>query len=193
MGTPRGVRDEILVTVPWLFSPEKNSKLLTKNDFFSSYRNFPVWKKLWLCAWVPPMILPRGSPECWTVPIYWPKNAKSHWPQWWTAKHWNGVGPPSNASTHYTKYLKLQVTQIHFHYENWTLLHRQYTHTVVIISITRYRDIDRRFVERTISWRPHIVRYRARTHVSRVRCSHTAAASSASDWCHSPCTTSVAP
>jgi len=52
---------------------------------------------------------------------------------------------------------------------------------VVIISITRCRDIDRGFVERTISWRPYIVRYRARTHVSRVRCSHTAAAASASD------------
>jgi len=52
---------------------------------------------------------------------------------------------------------------------------------LVIISITRYRDIDRGFVQRTISWRPYIVRYRARTHVSRVRCSHTAAAASASD------------
>ena len=52
---------------------------------------------------------------------------------------------------------------------------------VVIISITRYRDIDCRFIQRTISWRPYIVRYRARTHVSRVRCSHTAAAASASD------------
>jgi len=52
---------------------------------------------------------------------------------------------------------------------------------VVIISITRYRDIDRGFVKCTISWRPYIVRYRARTHVSRVRCSHTAAAASASD------------
>jgi len=65
---------------------------------------------------------------------------------------------------------------------------------VVIISITRYRDIDRGFVERTISWQPYIVRYRARTHrthVSRVRCSHTAAA--ASDWCRSPYTLSVAP
>ena len=64
---------------------------------------------------------------------------------------------------------------------------------VVIISITRYRDIDRRFIQRTISWRPYIVRYRARTHVSCVRCSHTAAAASASDWRRSPCTTSVAP
>jgi len=63
----------------------------------------------------------------------------------------------------------------------------------VIISITRYRDIDRGFVERTISWRPYIVRYHARTHVSRMRCSHTAAAASASDWCRSPCTLSVAP
>jgi len=52
---------------------------------------------------------------------------------------------------------------------------------IVIISITRYRDINRRIMERTISWRPYIVRYRARTHVSRVRCSHTAAAASASD------------
>jgi len=52
---------------------------------------------------------------------------------------------------------------------------------VVIISITRYHDIDRGFVERTISWRPYIVRYRARTHVSRVCCSHTASAASASD------------
>jgi len=65
------------------------------------------------------------------------------------------------------------------------------THVIhlVIISITRYRDIDRGFVERTISWRPYIVWYRARTHISRVRCSHTAAA--ASDWCRSPCTPSV--
>jgi len=64
---------------------------------------------------------------------------------------------------------------------------------LVIISITRYRDIDRGLVERTISWRPYIVRYRARTHVSRVRCSHTAAAAaaSASDWCRLPCTLSV--
>jgi len=60
---------------------------------------------------------------------------------------------------------------------------------LVIISITRYRDIDRGFVERTISWRPYIVRYRARTHVSRVRCSHTA--ESAFDSCRSPCTPSV--
>jgi len=52
---------------------------------------------------------------------------------------------------------------------------------IVIISITRYRDIDRGFVERTISWRPYIIRYRVRTHVSRVHCSHTAAAASASD------------
>jgi len=52
---------------------------------------------------------------------------------------------------------------------------------VVIISITRYRDIDRGFVERTISWRPYIVRYRSRMHVSRVRCSHTAAAASVSN------------
>ena len=50
--------------------------------------------------------------------------------------------------------------------------------SLVIISITRYRDIDRGIMERTISWRPYIVRYRARTHVSRVRCSHTAAAAS---------------
>jgi len=63
----------------------------------------------------------------------------------------------------------------------------------VIISITRYRDIDRRFVERTISWRPHIVRYRARTHVSRVHCLHTAVAASASDWCRLQCTPSMAP
>ena len=52
---------------------------------------------------------------------------------------------------------------------------------VVIISITWYPNIDRRFVKRTISRRPYIVRYRARTHVSRVRCSHAAAAASASD------------
>jgi len=52
---------------------------------------------------------------------------------------------------------------------------------VVIISITRYRDIDRGFVQRTISWRPYIVRYRARTHIWSVRCSHTAAAASSSD------------
>ena len=58
---------------------------------------------------------------------------------------------------------------------------RIYMLTLVIISITRYRDIDRGFVKPTISWRPYIVRYRARTHVSRVRCSHTAAAASASD------------
>jgi len=63
----------------------------------------------------------------------------------------------------------------------------------VIISITRYRDIDRGFVERTISWRPYIVRYRAQRHISRVHCSHTAAAASASDWRRSPCTLSVAP
>ena len=64
---------------------------------------------------------------------------------------------------------------------------------LVIISITRYRDIDRGFVERTISWRPYIVRYRARTHVSRVRSSHTAVAASACDSCRLPCTPSVAP
>jgi len=63
----------------------------------------------------------------------------------------------------------------------------------VIISITRYRDIERGFMERAISWRPYIVRYRARTHVSRMRCSHAAVAASASDWCRSPCTPSVAP
>jgi len=40
---------------------------------------------------------------------------------------------------------------------------------LVIISITRYRDIDRGFIDRTISWRLYIVRYRARTHVSRRR------------------------
>ena len=68
-------------------------------------------------------------------------------------------------------------------YETW----------VVIISITRYRDIDRGFIERTISWRRYIVRYHARTHVSCVRCSHTAAAASASDWCRLPCKPSVAP
>jgi len=63
----------------------------------------------------------------------------------------------------------------------------------VIISITRYRDIDRGFVKRTILWRPYIIRYRARTHVSRVCCSHTEAESSASDWCRrSLCTPSVA-
>ena len=62
---------------------------------------------------------------------------------------------------------------------------------IVIISITRYRDIDRGFVERTISWRPYIVQYHARTHVSRVRCSHTAAAASASDCCRLPCTPSM--
>jgi len=60
----------------------------------------------------------------------------------------------------------------------------------VIISNTRYRDIDRGFVERTISWPPYIVRYHSRTHVSHLRCSHTAAAASASDWCRSPCTPS---
>jgi len=65
--------------------------------------------------------------------------------------------------------------------------------SLVIISITRYRDIDRGFIQRTISWRAYIVRYRARTHVSRVLCSHTAAAASASNWCRSPCTLSVAP
>jgi len=64
---------------------------------------------------------------------------------------------------------------------------------LVIISITRYRDIDRGFIERTISWRAYIVRYRARTHVSHVRCSHTAAAASASDWRRFSCTPSVAP
>jgi len=53
----------------------------------------------------------------------------------------------------------------------------------VIIPIARYRDIDRGFVKRTISWRPYIVRYHARTHISRALCSHTAAAASASDWC----------
>jgi len=34
--------------------------------------------------------------------------------------------------------------------------------SLVIISITRYRDNDREFIERTISWRPYIIRYRAR-------------------------------
>jgi len=34
-------------------------------------------------------------------------------------------------------------------------------YNLVIISITRYRDIDRRFIQRTISWRPYIVQYRA--------------------------------
>ena len=60
---------------------------------------------------------------------------------------------------------------------------------LVIILITRYRDIDRGFVECTISWRPYIVRYRARAHVSHVRCSHTAAVASASACdvvCHAP-------
>jgi len=56
---------------------------------------------------------------------------------------------------------------------SWTIL--------VIISITRYCDIDQGFVKRTISWRPYIVRYRARTHVLRVCCSHTEAESTASD------------
>jgi len=64
---------------------------------------------------------------------------------------------------------------------------------LMIISITWYHDIDRGFIERTISRQPHIVRYRARTHISRVCCSHTAAAASASDWCRSPCTPFMAP
>jgi len=64
---------------------------------------------------------------------------------------------------------------------------------LVIISIARYRGIDRRFVKRTKSWRPYIVWYHARTHIFRVRCSHTAAAASAPDWCRLPCTLSVAP
>jgi len=43
------------------------------------------------------------------------------------------------------------------------------TKWLVIISITRYRDIDRGFVKRTISWRPYIVRYRPCTNARLAR------------------------
>jgi len=59
----------------------------------------------------------------------------------------------------------------------------------IVYTISRYRLRIQRAYD--ILWRPYIVRYRARTYVSRVRCSHTAAAASASDLCRLPCTTSV--
>jgi len=98
---------------------------------------------------------------------------------------------------------RLSLSALRFHVYSWrSLLHAPIVHvsawswwckslrsTLVIISIRRYLDIDRGFIKRTISWRPYIVRYRARTHVSCVRCSHTAAAASVSDWCGSLCLT----
>ena len=45
-GPQRGICGEILVTVPWPISPEKKSKILTNNVFFSSYRNFPRRKNI---------------------------------------------------------------------------------------------------------------------------------------------------
>jgi len=47
----------------------------------------------------PPYDTAKGKPRTLNGPDFLPKNTKSHWPQWWTAKHWNGVRPPSNSST----------------------------------------------------------------------------------------------
>jgi len=45
-GPPRPVRDKILATVPWPTFPEKNSEISRKIDFLSSYKNFPLAKKI---------------------------------------------------------------------------------------------------------------------------------------------------
>ena len=45
-GPPRPVRDKILATVPRPTFPEKNSEFSHKIDFLSSYKNFPLAKKV---------------------------------------------------------------------------------------------------------------------------------------------------
>ena len=44
------------------------------------------------------MTVPKTIQIGWPLEIFWPKNRNLHCPQCWTAKVWNGVGPPFNSS-----------------------------------------------------------------------------------------------
>ena len=79
---PRPVRDKNSETVPWSTFQQNRFYVFHINAFFSSYKNFTFAKKCKSTRLGAPYDPDKSCPSRFRNEFFWPKNRKSHWPQW---------------------------------------------------------------------------------------------------------------